>query len=252
MWETSMSEEAMSDRRQIFAFSGILQSKTDKRTNFDLVNHALSLAGKTQSQRVCYVPTAVGDSPVAVESQTSAFATQRPDVDFSVLRLFTQPSVPDIRRHLLSQDVILVEGGSVVNLLAVWRAHGLSQIMRECWEAGVVLAGASAGSLCWHQGGPTDSFGDSLDPFTEGLGFLPFSNGVHDDFDDQPRRAIYRDLIANGTLSAGYASEDGVGLHYVGTQLHEAVTIRPAARAWWVEADGAGGYSERTIVPRVL
>jgi hypothetical protein len=91
-----------------------------------------------------------------------------------------------------------------------------------------------------------------LDPFTEGLGFLPFSNGVHDDFDDQPRRQIYREMIANGTLSAGYASEDGVGLHYVGVQLHEAVSIRPAARAWWVETDGAGGYTERSIVPRVL
>lgn len=241
-----------SDCRQIFAFSGMLQSAADNRTNFDLTNHAISLAGMEHGQRVCYVPTAVGDSLVAVESQTSELATERPDVDFSVLRLFNQPSVPDIRKHLLSQDVILVEGGSVVNLVAVWRAHGLPQIMRECWEAGVFLAGASAGSLCWHQGGPTDSFGDSLDPFTEGLGLLPFSNGVHDDLDDQPRREIYRDLIANGALSAGYASEDGVGLHYVGTQLHEAVTIRPAARAWWVEADGAGGYTERSIVPRVF
>jgi peptidase E len=161
------------DRRRIFAFSGILRSGADKRTSFDLTNHAISLTGKDRGQRVCYVPTAVGDSPVAIEAMTSTFATQRPDVDFSVLRLFNQPSVPDIRKHLLSRDVILVEGGSVVNLVAVWRAHGLPEIMRECWEAGVVLAGASAGSLCWHQGGPTDSFGDSLDPFTEGLGSCP-------------------------------------------------------------------------------
>jgi peptidase E len=244
--------DAPIDRRQIFAFSGVLRSEADDRASFDLTNHAISLTGKDRGERVCYVPTAVGDSPTAVDAMTSSFATQRPDVDFSVLRLFTQPSVPDIREHLLSQDVILVEGGSVVNLVAVWRAHGLPQIMRECWEAGVVLAGASAGSLCWHQGGPTDSFGDSLDPFAGGLGFVPFSNGVHDDFDDQPRRQIYRDMIARGTVSAGYATEDGVGLHYVGTRLCEAVTIRPAARAWWVEADGAGGYTERSIVPRAL
>jgi len=189
---------------------------------------------------------------LAVESVTSEFATKRPDVDFSALRLFNQPSVPDIRKHLLSQDVPLVEGGRVVNLVAVWRAPGMPGIMREGCEAGVVLAGASAGSLCWHQGGPSDSFGDSLDPFTDGLGFLPFSNGVRDDFDDQTPRETYRALIAEGTLSAGYATEDGVGLHYVGNQLHEAVTIRPDARAWWVEADGAGGCTERSIVPRVL
>lgn len=240
------------DPRQIFAFSGILESRDDTLTNFDLTSHALSLAGKHGGQRVCYVPTAVGDAAGAIDSETSAFAAKRPDADFSVLRLFNQPSVPDIRKHLLAQDVILVEGGSVVNMMAVWRAHRLPQIMRECWEAGVVLAGPSAGSICWHEGGPTDSFGDSLDPFTDGLGFLPFSNGVHDDFGDQPRRQIYRNLIARGTLPAGYASEDGVGLHYVGTQLHEAVTIRPAARAWWVESDGSGGYSERPIEPRAL
>ena len=183
---------------------------------------------------------------------TSTFAAERPEVDFSVLRLFNQPNVPDICQHLLSQDVILVEGGSLVNLVAVWRAHGLPRMMRECWDAGVVLAGASAGSICWHEGGPTDSFGDSLDPFTDGLGFLPFNNGVHGDLGDQPRRQIYRDLIADLTLPAGYASGDGVGLHYVGTQFHEAVTVRPGARAWWVEADGAGGYTEQSIAPRVL
>jgi hypothetical protein len=113
----------------------------------------------------------------------------------------------------------------MVNLLAVWRAHGLAQILRECWEAGVVLAGTSAGSPCWHLGGPTDSFSDSLAPFTDGLGFLPCSNGVHDDLDDQPRRRIYRQLAGQGSLPPGYATEDGVGLHYVGTRLHEAVSV---------------------------
>jgi peptidase E len=88
----------------------------------------------------------------------------------------------------------------MVNLLAVWRAHGLAQILRECWEAGVVLAGTSAGSPCWHLGGPTDSFSDSLAPFTDGLGFLPCSNGVHDDLDDQSRRRIYRQLAGQGSL----------------------------------------------------
>ncbi len=182
----------MTDRRQIFAFSGILVGRDDRRNNADLTRHALTLTGKHGGQRVCYVPTAVGDSPTVVEATRAHFADELPGVDLSVLTLFTQPSVPDVRAHLLGQDLVLVEGGSVVNLMAVWRAHGLPAIFRECWEAGVVLAGASAGSLCWHTGGPTDSFGDSLDAFTDGIGLLPFSNGVHDDFDDQPRRTTYR------------------------------------------------------------
>ena len=232
---------------QIFAFSGILRAEADTRTNAHLVDYALALAGDRSTPRVCWLPTAVGDSPVAVEAMTDGFRERRPHVDFSVLTLFTQPSVSDVRRHLLGQDVILVEGGSVANLMAVWRVHGLDQILRDCWNAGVVLAGPSAGSLCWHTGGPTDSFGDELAPFRDGLGLVPFSNGVHDDFTDQPRRKVYRDLVADGTLDAGYATEDGVGLHYVGTSLSRVVSIRPTSAAWWVEADGRGGYREERI-----
>ena len=77
------------------------------------------------------------------------------------------------RQHLLAQDVIWVGGGSVANLLAVWRVHGLDEIMREAWEAGVVLAGVSAGSICWHVGGTTDSFGLDLQPVTNGLAPAP-------------------------------------------------------------------------------
>jgi peptidase E len=242
----------VTEHRQIFAFSGILESADDRLTNFDFLAHILTLAGKDRGQRVCYMPTAVGDLPAAVESRQSQFARARPDVEFTALTLFPQPNVPDPRAHLLAQDVILVEGGSVVNLMALWRAHGLREIMRECWEAGVVLAGPSAGSLCWHLSGPTDSFRDSLDPFMDGLGLLPFSNGVHDDFEDQPRREVFRSLVANGTLPAGYATQDGVGLHYLGTCLGEAVSIRPSAKAWWVAPDGAGGYREELVPPRLL
>lgn len=238
-------------RQQIFAFSGVLYPTPGGRGTSDLVDHAVGLAGPGRRSRVCYVPTAVGDLAEAIAAKAAYFAG-RADVEFSVLRLFTQPSVPDVRAHLLRQDVILVEGGSVVNLMAVWRAHGLPRIMRECWDAGVVLAGSSAGSLCWHAGGPTDSFGDSLDPFTDGLGFIPGSNSVHDDLADQPRRRVYRDLVASGELPGGYATEDGVGLHYVGTRLQETVSILAGKQCWRVEPDGNGGYTEKAVTPRLL
>jgi peptidase E len=238
-------------RPQILAFSGVLKPKPGDQDSSALIDHALTLAGGDGPTRVCYIPTAVGDSKEAVSFYTDAFAA-RTDTEFSALRLFTQPSVPDIRGHLLSQDVILVEGGSVVNLMAVWRAHGLPRILRECWSAGVVLTGSSAGSLCWHLGGPTDSFRDALDVFADGLGLVPYSNGVHDDLDDQPRRQVYREFVAGGQLPAGYATEDGVGLHYIGTELHEAVTILPGKQAWRVEPDGNGGFAERAVTPRPI
>jgi peptidase E len=237
--------------RQVFAFSGILRTGDDPLGNEALLEHAASLADVNGPVRICYVPTAMGDRPEAIDRKLADYA-DRSDLELSFLTLFPQPNHGDVRSHLLRQHVLLVEGGSVVNLLAVWRAHGLDDVMRECWEAGVVLAGPSAGSLCWHLGGPTDSFSDRLDPFTDGLGLLPYSNGVHDDFAEQPRRTTYRAMVASGVLPAGYATEDGVGLHYVGTELHEAVSIRPAATAWWVEPDGDGGHVERAVETRYL
>jgi peptidase E len=237
--------------RQVFAFSGVLNRPPGEKRDPAFLEYAVSLAAGDGKKRVCFIPTATGDSPSAVEAVTEVFVG-REDLAFSVLTLFTQPSVPNVKAHLMAQDVLLVGGGSVVNLMAVWRAHGLVPVMRECWEAGVVLAGWSAGSLCWHRGGPTDSFGDSLAVFTDGLGLLPYSNGVHDSLDDQPRRRVYREYVANGELPAGYATEDGVGLHYIGTELHEAVAMRDGAQAWWVEPSPDGGYRDEPIPPRRL
>ena len=239
----------------MLAFSGVVNRPPGEKRDPALLEYAVSLApggGKKDGKKqVCFIPTATGDSPSAIEAVAEVFAG-REDVGFTVLTLFTQPSVPDVRAHLMAQDVLLVGGGSVVNLMAVWRAHGLAPVMRECWEAGVVLAGWSAGSLCWHRGGPTDSFGDALSLFTDGLGFLPYSNGVHDALGDQPRRRVYREYVASGELPAGYATEDGVGLHYIGIELHEAVAMVDGARAWRVEPSADGGYRDEPILPRRL
>ena len=113
-------------------------------------------------------------------------------VDTSHLALFQMPNVTNIRGHLLAQDVIYVGGGSVANLLALWRLHGVDHVMREAWESGVVLTGVSAGSICWHIGGPTDSFGAQLRPVTNGLGLLPYGNGVHYDSEEQRRPLLHR------------------------------------------------------------
>jgi peptidase E len=184
----------------------------------------------------------------------AAFAGHRPDVELSHLALFPMPNVEDPRAHLLEQDVVWVGGGSVANLLAVWRAHGLDVVFREAWEAGVVLTGVSAGSLCWHVGGTTDSFGPDLRPVTNGLGLLPYSNTPHYNSEEQ-RRPLYQSLVADGSLPAGWATDDGVGLHFRGTDLVEAVADRPDAYAWQVEPAVSGadaGVLETRLTPRRL
>jgi peptidase E len=240
--------------RQVFAYSSLLDPRPGEPGNLPLVEHALEL-GRTRwlwegAVRLCYVPTAAGDDPRAIEVYEQVFG-DREDVDLSVLRLFPAPNVPDVRKHLLRQDVVLVEGGSLVNLLAVWRAHGLHEVLAECWEEGIVLAGSGAGSQVWHAGGPTASWSDQLEPFRDGLGLLPFSNGVHH---DSPRRlrAPYRRMVARGELPPGYATEDGVALHFVGTELAEAVTVRPKAKAWRLEPNLRGGCSEQPVPTRLL
>jgi peptidase E len=161
------------------------------------------------------------------------------------------PNVEDVRAHLLDQDVVWVWGGSVAGLLAMWRLHGWDEPLREAWQAGVVLTGVSAGSICWHSGGPTDSYGPELQPVTDGLGFVPFSNGVHYDSEDQ-RRPLLHKLIGDGILPAGYATDDGAGVLYRGTEFAEAVTEVDDKAAYFVERGADGGAVESRLDTRRL
>ncbi|MBV8716843.1 MAG: Type 1 glutamine amidotransferase-like domain-containing protein, partial [Chloroflexi bacterium] len=121
----------------------------------------------------------------------------------------------------------------------------------ECWEAGVVLGGVSAGSLCWHIGATTDSFGPRLRPVTNGLGWLSYANGVHYDSEPQ-RRPLLHKLIREGLLPASYSTDDGVGLIYRGTEMTETVTVTNGKAAYFAELTEAGEVRETCIVPRLL
>jgi peptidase E len=130
-------------------------------------------------------------------------------------------------------------------MLAIWRVHGVDAVLREAWERGIVLAGVSAGSICWFEAGVTDSFGEELAPL-RCLGFLPGSNCPH--YDSEPeRRPTYRRLVDAGELPPGLAAEDGVGLHFVGTELAEAVAGRPDARAFRIEPGGEEALPVRRL-----
>jgi peptidase E len=214
-----------------------------------IVNHALRLTDVSRP-RLCFLATAGGDRSVEIAGYYNAFAGSD-DAIVSHLELYPMPNVADPAAHLLAQDVIWVGGGSVANLLAVWRTHGLDEVFRAAWERGVVLAGVSAGSICWHSGGTTDSFGFDLQAVTNGLGLLPHSNGVHYDSEEQ-RRPRFQQLVADGTLADGYATDDGVGLHYIGTDLHEVVSDRDGAKAYRVEQTGSGEVRETVLEPRLL
>ena len=141
-----------------------------------------------------------------------------------------------------------VGGGNTVHLLALWRAHGLDQLLRRAWQDGAVLSGVSAGMLCWFSAGMTDSFG-GVDPLRDGLGLLPGSACPHYD-GEALRRPAYHRAIAGG-LVAGHAADDGAALHFVDEALAEAVISRPAARAYRVVREGVDA-TETPLPSRLL
>jgi peptidase E len=157
------------------------------------------------------------------------------------LKLGCRPSVltffkrtPDLRSFLLNQDIIYVGGGNTKSLLALWRDWGVTEILREAWESGVVLTGVSAGAICWFEQGLTDSFSDGLRPL-DCLGFLPGSCCPHYDGEPQ-RRPSYHRLLAGGAISAGVAIEDWTGVHFKDTKIHNVIASKRGARAYTLRA----------------
>jgi peptidase E len=197
-----------------------------------VVRHMIELTG-TARPRVCLLPTASGDPReslagyyavldrfTCVPSHVSLFRLEREHVD--------------LRAHLLAQDLIYVAGGSMLNLIAIWRAHGLDGILREAWERGVLLAGQSAGAMCWFEQGITASGGSpSRAP---GLGLIPGLLSVHYGRDPARRERLLEEVAAGA--DDGYALDDGAGLLFEGPRPVEAFSGARGARVVRVEREG--------------
>jgi peptidase E len=198
--------------------------------------------------RICFLPTASGDPRDQVTRFFERFGSW--PCEPTVLSLFhLGESRVDPVSHLLAQDVIYVGGGSMRNMLAIWREHGIDEAMRVAWHRGVVLAGLSAGAMCWFEGGISMS-GGAPKPVS-GLGLVPGSLSVH--LDGEPARLpVFREAVARGALPSGYAADDGAALLYDGVELVECVGSRAGARVLRVEPDGEGGAVERPVAVRLL
>jgi peptidase E len=205
-----------------------------------LHDFVLGLTGK-ERPRLLWVPTAAADSDEYTVWFYENFSRR---AEVSTLMTFPWPP-ENLRELVLGQDAICVSGGNTANMLAIWRVHGIDGYMREAWEQGIVLWGQSAGMICWFDAGVTDSFGPQLEGM-ECLGLVPGSACPHYDGEER-RRPRFRELVAGGSLPAGVAADDGVALHYVGTELREVVTSRPGAAAYRVTGDG-----EERLAPREL
>ncbi len=204
-----------------------------------LLDYVLGLA---QGRRLLYVPTAGMEDPART---VWWYERLHGRAEMTHLHFFPWPP-SGLRERALDHDVILVAGGNTANALAVWRTYGFDDILREAWLEGILLTGWSAGMICWFEYGVTDSFGPELAAM-ECLGFLPGSACPHYDGEER-RRPVYTQLVAEG-LVPGVAADDDVALHYVGSELREAVTSREGAAAYRVEADGESPLETRLLDP---
>jgi peptidase E len=230
---------------QIVAFGGGGFSMEWGNTLLD--DHVLSLTG-AERPKVCFLPTASGDADHYVVRFYRAFPSSV--CEPSHISLFRRETgVGDPRAHLLRQDLIYVGGGSLVSLIPTWRAHGIDEALREAWQAGVVLCGGSAGSLCWFEE-VVSGFHEGPPRRLPGLGFLPYSNAVHYN-EEVGRRTAFLDAIAAG-FPPGFGVGDGAALHFAGTELAEVVSSRPVAQARYASLAPGGEVVEDELPARYL
>jgi dipeptidase E len=232
--------------RRILALGGHeFSSRPPDRAVCELL---LRLAGERGGERprICILPTASGDTSELIGSFYAAFSERSCEPsDVSLFRLGHRPLA--LRDHLLSQDLIYVGGGSLLNLLAVWEAHDIAAILSLAWRQGIVLAGQSAGAMCWFEAGITKSSGRA--EAAAGLGLLGGSLCVH--YNNEPeRRAAYLDAVGKG-MPNGYGLDDYAGLLWEGEGSPSALTARRGARAYRVSG-GDGEAAESPLPARFL
>jgi peptidase E len=209
------------------------------------IRYMAELTGKPRP-RLCYLPTASADAPAGIITWFQACAPLN-------VEAFVQESfIASTEQHqsweevFLSMDGIVCSGGNTLNQQAIWKAQGIDLVLRQAWDRGIVLGGASAGSLCWFEEGTTDSRPKELST-VQGLGFLKGSHSPH--YDKEPgRRPLYQKLIASGEMKPGYACDNDAGIFFEGAEVKRVVSTRPEAKVYYVSLVG-GKIVERLMEP---
>lgn len=209
------------------------------------IRYMATLTGKSRP-KLLYLPTATADRPESIIGwyKSCAPLNVEPLVQESFIESTTQKRGWD--EVLLSVDGIVASGGNTLNQQAIWKAQGIDQVLRQAWDNGIVLGGASAGSLCWFEEGTTDSRPKELS-IVQGLGFLKGSHCPH--YDREPgRRPLYHKLIGSGEMKPGYACDNDAGIYFEDNEVKRVVSTRADAKVYYVSRV-AGGVVERVLEP---
>ena len=233
------SNDSRATRRILIAGGGF---------NTAFIRYMAQLTGKTRP-RICYLPTASADSAegsIAFFRHCAPLDVQ-PFVQESFIESLSQKQGWD--EVLLSMDGIVCSGGNTLNQQAIWKAQGIDVVLKQAWDRGIVLGGASAGSLCWFEECTTDSRPKELS-IVKCLGLLNGSHSPH--YDAEPgRRPLYQKLIASGEMKPGYACDNDAGIYFEDNAVRRVVSARAAAKVYYVSMV-RGAINERVLQPEMI
>ena len=209
------------------------------------IRYMASLTGKPRP-RLCYLPTASADSPGGIVSWFRSCAPLQVEPFVQESFIASTRQAQSWEEVFLSMDGIVVSGGNTLNQQAIWKAQGIDLVLKEAWDRGIVLGGASAGSLCWFEEGTTDSRPKVLST-VKCLGFLKGSHSPH--YDREPgRRPLYQKLIGSGEMKPGYACDNDAGIYFEDNEVKRVVSTRPEAKVYYVSVVG-GKVVEKVLEP---
>ncbi len=216
--------------------------------NTAFIRYMAELTGKPRP-KLLYLPTASADSPSGIISWYKSCAPLNVEASHQISFIASTQQPKSWEEVLLGVDGIVCSGGNTLNQQAIWKAQGIDVILKQAWDQGIVLGGASAGSLCWFEEGTTDSRPKELST-VQCLGFLAGSHCPH--YDAEPgRRPLYHKLIESGQMKPGYACDNDAGIYFEGTEVKRVVHTRAEARVYYVMVMN-GKAVERRLPPELI
>jgi len=227
--------------KRIFIYGGGMPSR--------FIQYFKTLTGKP-NPRFCYLPTAGGDNPYAINNWFE-LCNSIGGIQAFVQRMFISSynQKQSFDEVLLSMDAIVVGGGNTLNMMAIWKAQGIDLILKQAWEKGILLGGGSAGSLCWFEHGTTDSRPIVVSK-VECLGFLKGSHCPHYD-SEETRRPLYHAYVKSQAFKPGYACDDRAGILFHDNEVHKVVALDEKSNAYYVYLEN-GEVKERVFEKEII
>lgn len=222
--------------RTVFAYGGACTKQ--------FMQYIIGLT-KKENPKICFIATATGDSPAAVTNWYTVCEglPMRPYVQKTFVESYTERL--SFEQKLLSMDAIVVSGGNTLNMIAVWKAQGIDTVLRKAYDKGIILCGGSAGSLCWFEGGTTDSRPQNLS-IVHCMGFIQTSHCPHY-HSELMRKPLYFENILKGKLSPGYAIDDKAGVVFENEKYIRTVAMDDKSNAYYVSV--LNGQIDEKLLP---